>query len=48
MKQSNAGVYVFDLSQERANIMKLACSVLLRQTPLATSSKAAQVVFRQF
>ncbi|ACH38779.1 hypothetical protein Gbem_1763 [Citrifermentans bemidjiense Bem] len=48
MKQSNAGLYVVDLSQEGVNIMKLACSVLRRQTALATSSKAAQVVFRQF
>uniref|UniRef100_C6DZY3 Uncharacterized protein n=1 Tax=Geobacter sp. (strain M21) TaxID=443144 RepID=C6DZY3_GEOSM len=48
MKQSSAGLHVVDLSQEGANIMKLACSVLLRQTALATSSKTVQVVIRQF
>lgn len=47
-KQSSAGSHVVDLSQEGANIMKLACSALLRQSTLATLSKTAQVVIRQF
>lgn len=47
IKQNSAG-HVVELRQEGANIMKLACSVLLRQPALATSSKTAQVVIRQF
>lgn len=48
MKQSSAGLHVVDMSQEGANIMRLACSVLVRQPALAISSKTVQVVIRQF